>query len=245
MTRRNNKRNERRNRNHSDNTPELSTFTSMLMGALLGKGAEMIADTIKDTEDKPFNGIRQVSDNHLETGVIIKSDGTATELPIPEGFQVFISEDGKPMIRKKVEDKPAAENKDEGAPITYKNIANKLFLGKDVYYANGNDVYIYRKCDTANVEEIDNCLTEAQAKRIQAFNKLQNISKYLNDGWVPDFKKDNRKFYIICTSPNKYSVICNTYLQSGDVFFKTEELAQEAIRIMGEESLNDLFSTDW
>lgn len=29
------------------------------------------------------------------------------------------------------------------------------------------------------------------------------------------------------------------------VYFKNEDLANEAIRLMGEESLNDLFSTDW
>lgn len=36
-----------------------------------------------------------------------------------------------------------------------------------------------------------------------------------------------------------------TSISKACVYFKSEDLTKEAIRIMGEESLNDLFSTDW
>lgn len=34
-------------------------------------------------------------------------------------------------------------------------------------------------------------------------------------------------------------------LNKASVYFKSQELTKEAIRLMGEDSLNDLFSTDW
>lgn len=34
-------------------------------------------------------------------------------------------------------------------------------------------------------------------------------------------------------------------LNKAGVYFKSQELTKEAIRLMGKESLNDLFSTDW
>lgn len=36
-----------------------------------------------------------------------------------------------------------------------------------------------------------------------------------------------------------------TALNKASVYFKSEDLVLEAIRLMGEDSLNDLFSTDW
>ena len=103
MTRRNNKRNKRRNHQRNNNS-ELNQFAQMLLGALLGKGAGMITEALmkkaeEKTEDKPHTGIRQ-SGNLLESSCIINGDGSATEIPIPDGYQIFISEDGKPMIRK-------------------------------------------------------------------------------------------------------------------------------------------------
>lgn len=49
MTHRNNKRNNRRNRQRNNKT-ELSPFASMLFGALLGKGTEMIAEKMAEAK---------------------------------------------------------------------------------------------------------------------------------------------------------------------------------------------------
>lgn len=43
------------------------------------------------------------------------------------------------------------------------------------------------------------------------------------------------------TNITKYNQMVN----DGSVYFKNEALTNEAIEIMGEESLNDLFSNDW
>lgn len=47
MTRRNEKRNNRRKRNRQrNNNSEVSPFAQMLLGALIGKGAEMITSAL-------------------------------------------------------------------------------------------------------------------------------------------------------------------------------------------------------
>lgn len=244
MTRRNDKRNNRRNRQRNNN-PELNPFAQILLGAILGKGAGMIADTLmKKAEEKPHTGIRQ-SDNLLESSCIIKSDGSATEIPIPDGFQVFISEDGKPMIRKKIEgdEKKTLDDK-EVKPITYDDVIKELYFDKTAYWFRCKDDIGEGKQDYASYEDAVNSTTPAQAKRYAAFNKLQNIAKYLNEGWKPNFDSNYSNWNIVKIN-NSYYPNYNRLTNNGSVFFKSAKLTNEAIRLMGEDSLNDLFSTDW
>ena len=190
MTRRNDKRNNRRNRQRN-NTPELPPFAQMLFGAIVGKGVDMIAKKMAEiaeekTEDKPHTGIRQ-SGNLLESSCIINGDGSATEIPIPDGYQIFISEDGKPMIRKKIEgDEKKTPDAEEGLPVTYNDICKKFFLDKKTFFIVGKEIS-YGKGHDVNYNDFDNCTSEAQAKRMAAFNKLQNIAKHLNGDWKPTF----------------------------------------------------------
>lgn len=246
MTRRNDKRNNRRNNRQRNNNSELNPFAQMIFGAILGKGAEIIADALKEkaeekTEDKPHTGIRQ-SDNLLESSCIINGDGSATEIPIPDGFQIFISEDGKPMIRKKIEgDEKPTPDAAENVAITYDDILKKLFLNKESFFV-GNTTISSITTGVNSYCHVNNCISEAQVKRIIAFNKLQNIAKYLNDGWKPNFEDSSKNWYIF--KDIHYSVTFNYTSNQGSVYFKNADLADEAIRLMGKESLDDLFSTD-
>ena len=262
MTRRNDTRNNRRNRQRNNNS-ELNQFAQMRLGALLGKGAGMITEALmkkaeEKTEDKPHTGIRQ-SGNLLESSCIINGDGSATEIPIPDGYQIFISEDGKPMIRKKIEgDKKKTPDDKEGKPITYDDICRELFLNKDAWFLNHDTIDSWVQT-LSNFRDLDNCTSKAQAKRMIAFNKLQNIAKYLNDGWKPNFDDIlQEKFYISYTGDEpesdlpvdllkSYQLYCKVDepVYESSIYFKTEKRACEAIRVMGKESLNDLFSTDW
>lgn len=116
-------------------------------------------------------------------------------------------------------------------------------LGKGAYWV-GSTRISYAITNENSYNDINNCASEAQCKRMVAFNKLQNIAKYLNKGWKPDFPDSNN--YTICKKcAGGYCILGNTKYQAGAIYFRTEELANEAIRLMGEESLNDLFSTDW
>lgn len=254
MTRRNDKRNNRRNRQRNNNS-EVSPFVQMILGAILSKGAGMIAEALMDKagekteeqpKDIPYEGTRKVG-NHVESSVIVKNDGTATEIPIPDGYDVFISEEGKPMIRKKtwmglIEKAPDAG---DGSPITYDDISKKLFLKKDTFFVVGKDI-ASSKAHDENYNDFDNCTSPAQARRMAAFNKLQNIAKYLNGDWKPKFDGNTELWDINVAYDSEEYIPCSSIVyNNGMVYFKSEQLANEAIRLMGEESLKDLFSTDW
>lgn len=248
MTRRNDKRNNRHNRQRNNKT-EFSPFASMLFGALLGKGAEMIAEKMaeeaKKTLDIHVEGITNKDINNgnaILSKLLIPDDGSAVEYTTPDNFQFFFSEDGRLMVRKKIEGEAETPDDKEDKPITYDDICKKLFFEKIAYWCCGGTVEEDFVRDS--YKDTDNCTSIAQAKRILSFNKLQNIAKYLNKGWKPDFTYSSH--YTICKDcTGEYCFLANDKYQSGAIYFKTEELANEAIRLMGEESLNDLFSTDW
>lgn len=252
MTRRNDKRNNRRNRQRN-NTTELPPFAQMLFGAIVGKGVDMIAKKIaeiaeQETPDIHAEGISNKDITNINNGkatlskLHIPSDGSAVEYPIPDNLQFFFAEDGKLMVRKKTQHETAPDD-NEGNPITYDDICKKLFCNNKIYWAYKDGVDS-DMASPSNYKDVDNCTSEAQVKRLIAFNKLQNIAKYLNDGWKPDFNRYDEKWNINKEGGTFIEKYTRT-LNKASVYFKSEELANEAIRLMGEESLNDLFSTDW
>ena len=235
MARRNDKRNNRRNRQRN-NQPELSPFAQMLFGAILGKGAEMIANKMKEkggntpsihTEGITDKDIQNINEGNASLSKLrIHADGSAVEYPIPDNLQFFFDEEGKLMVRQKIEGDENPTDAEEGKPITYDDICKKLFL----------DMIPYKK----SVK----CTTPEQVKCMTAFNKLQNIAKYLNGNWMPDFDGYNKNWFIRIED-GKYVARFFKWFNNGSVYFKSEEAANEAIRLMGEDSLNDLYSTDW
>lgn len=253
MTRRNDKRNNRRNRQRN-NQPELSPFAQMLFGAILGKGAEMIANKMKEKdENTPSIHTEGITDKDIQninegnaslSKLYIPNDGTAVEYPIPENLKFFFDEEGKLMVRKKQDDEPAPNEETQEKPITYDDVLKELFLDKIASWVGISKIYT-ATVGRANYNDLNNCTSYAQAKRIVAFNKLQNIAKYLNEGWKPDFTDGTQNWFIAEKHFGEYKAKFTYSGNYGVVFFKSECLANEAIRLMGEDSLNDLFSTDW
>ena len=252
MTRRNDKRNNRHNRQRNNKT-ELSPFASMLLGALLGKSTEMIAkkmaEKAKKTPDIHIEGITNKDINNINNGnatlskLRIPADGSAVEYPIPDGLSFFFNEEGKLMVHKKIEGDAETPDDKEGNHITYDDVLKELYYKKTAYWVSSSNIE-HATTGEGSYNDINNCASEAQCKRMVAFNKLQNIAKYLNKGWNPDFPGSNN--YTICKNyAGGYSLIGNRKCQAGAIYFRTKDLANEAIRLMGEESLNDLFSTDW
>lgn len=247
MTRRNDKRN---------NTPELPPFAQMLFGAIVGKGVDMIAKKMaeiaeQETPDIHAEGISNQDVNNINNGkatlskLRIPADGSAVEYPIPDNLQFFFDEEGKLMVRQKIEgDEKKTPDDKEGKPITYDDICKDLFYNKDAYYLDNDNKISSCAMTSSNYKDFDNCTSIAQAKRMIAFNKLQNIAKYLNNGWKPNFDDGSYKWGIV-KDGNKYCSRYNILTNDGNSYFKNADLANEAIRLMGEDSLNDLFSTDW
>lgn len=245
MTRKNEKRNNRHNRQRNNKT-EFSPFASMLFGALLGKGTEMIAEKMaeeaKKTPDIHTEGITNKDINNINNGnatlskLRIPADGSAVEYPIPDGLTFFFNEEGKLMVQKAPGDK-------NGEPITYDEVLKELYYEKTAYWI-GSTRISYAITNENSYNDINNCASEAQCKRMVAFNKLQNIAKYLNKGWKPNFCIGDKKWGII-KEEEGFSPKYIRMINDANIYFRDKDLALEAIRLMGEESLNDLFSTDW
>lgn len=254
MTRKNDKRNNRRNRQRN-NTPELPPFAQMLFGAIVGKGVDMIAKKMaeiaeQETPDIHAEGISNQDVNNINNGkatlskLRIPADGSAVEYPIPDNLQFFFNEEGKLMVRQKIEGDKNPTDAGEGKPITYDDILKELYLNKTAYWSCGEKAIAQRKQRSGEHKDSVNCTSEAQARRMAAFNKLQNIAKYLNNGWKPNFDDGSYKWNIN-KDGDTFIEMYTSRLNKAGVYFKSQELTKEAIRLMGEESLNDLFSTDW
>lgn len=252
MTRRNDKRNNRRNRQRN-NQPEFSPIGSMLLGALLGKGAEMITKKMMEKdENTPSIHTEGITDKDIQninegnaslSKLYIPNDGTAIEFPTPDNLQFFFEEEGKLMVRKRQDCKPVPNEETQEKPITYDDICKELFLDKKTYWL-GNKKINYFYPDVVNFNDINNSTSVAQVKRLAAFNKLLNIAKYLNGDWKPDFD-GHQENWNICKEGDNYLALWTGTTEHPSVYFKSEEAAYEAVRLMGEDSLNDLFSTDW
>lgn len=251
MTRRNDKRNNRRNRQRNNGNDEAGKFASMLMGAIMGKSFDEVFGKKDDGESSGIHaeGISNQDINNINIGkatlskLRIPADGSAVEYPVPDNLQFFFDEEGKLMVRKKIERDETAPDDKEGNPITYDAICKELFLNKKTYWLGSCEVNTVISGHN-NYNDINNSTSEAQVKRLAAFNKLQNIAKYLNGDWSPNFCNIEKKWAIVKEGEifsSKYNQITN----DASIYFKSESLANEAIEIMGKDSLNDLFSTDW
>ena len=213
---------------------------------------KMSENAEEETPDIHAEGISNQDVTNINNGkasltkCIIPTDGTSVELPIPDNLQVFISEDGKPMIRKKIEgDMNKTPDDKEGKPITYDDICKELFLDKNAYWVSNQNGISQEVQTLSHYKDAVNCITPAQAKRYAAFNKLQNIAKYLNKGWKPNFTDGTQNWLISKIRNEEYKAMFSYSDNCGIVCFKSKCLVNEAIRLMGKDSLNDLFSTDW
>ena len=144
----------------------------------------------------------------------------------PEGY-VIDKENStfEKIVFKKVEEK-----------LTYEKIAEKLFKFETHYYIDSNGVI--RK-NSAGWKCPNAAPTSQQLERLLALNKLMNVAYYLNEGWEPDWDDiEQEKFYIYYSNVNKtikieYNSVCN----SGITYFKSKEIAKQAIEILGEETI--------
>ena len=123
--------------------------------------------------------------------------------------------------------------------LTYNDVAEKLFKNKKTYFLGtmsnigdytpeGHGVYLPNQAPS-----------KKQLQRLLAINKLMNVAKYLNDGWKPDWKDPLKsKWYIIWDNcSNKFEMGYRNSYVGELVYFKTPDLALQAIEILGEEEI--------
>lgn len=148
------------------------------------------------------------------------------KIEIPQGYEIDEEKSTfKKIVFKKIKEK-----------LTYEKIASKLFEYEDHYYTNADGIIketsIGWSCPNA-------APTEYQLQRLLALNKLMNVAHYLNDGWEPDWKKATQyKYFMYYNNTKKiFQIDSNTFVNYGIVYFKSRELVEQAIEILGEETI--------
>lgn len=151
---------------------------------------------------------------------------------IPKGYEIDIEKSnfviGKIAFKKK--------------ELTYNNITKELFLNKDIYFINDNGIiqqYVSIYDETNNL--LNNCTSREQAEKLLAINKLMNVAKYLNDGWKPDWNTNLESKYIIELSIDSIIIQDVETINHSVTYFKTKELAEQAIDILGKEIILKCF----
>lgn len=82
--------------------------------------------------------------------------------------------------------------------------------------------------------------------KILAINSLILVAKYLNEGWVPNFNNSKEPKYFMATTSGNTVYIEKIYgLNTSVVYFKTNELAQQAINILGEDTIRIALSPNY
>ena len=156
----------------------------------------------------------------------MNSETKEFKIEIPKGYEVDKENSTfEKIVFKKIEEK-----------LTYEKIAEKLFQYEKHYYIDGDGGIMGTSIGWSCPNTAP---TKHQLERLLALNKLMNVAHYLNNGWEPDWNNNEQeKFYIYYSNVNKtikieYNSVCN----SGEVYFKSIELAEQAIEILGEETI--------
>ena len=117
-------------------------------------------------------------------------------------------------------------------PLTYEDVARELFGGKKIMTV---------ECHFTSYK---------QAEKLLAINKLMNVAAYLNkneDGtpWKPDWENLQEKKWYPSLSDSEIKISYVMRDSSSPVYFRTEELALQAIQILGEETVRLALSSDF
>lgn len=123
--------------------------------------------------------------------------------------------------------------------LTYEDVANALFLGKTGYYISNDGKVRHASWSIHNgaCVEANNALSKLQCEKLLALNKLINVAKYLNGDWEPDFKQCNEAKFYFTVEVNNLIIVPYGITNFGTPCFKSRKLAEQAIEILGEETI--------
>lgn len=130
--------------------------------------------------------------------------------------------------------------------VRYKDVANRLFYNTHSWYINESGVCRYNFISSDEFANGNNCLSEQQGKKLIAINKMMNVAKYLNDDWQPDNNNPYEiKWKIGLDSFGNVRLDYHFYCDGFNIYFKSKELAIQAIDILGKNNIKLALSNDW
>lgn len=156
------------------------------------------------------------------------------KIQIPDGYQIDEVNSTLELIKFKPIEK-----------ATYENISKELFKEGGFFFTS-RGTFFSLNMNGDESSEFNNCTSEEQAKKVLAINKLLNVAKYLNKGWKPNWENRTEDKWYIEESEGQPIYTDNTVLYNCRIcYFKSEELAEQAIKILGKETIKLALSTDY
>lgn len=120
--------------------------------------------------------------------------------------------------------------------LTYDGIVKELFKKKETFWINSY----------GNIGSSKNgCTSQKQARKLLAINQLMNVAKYLNGDWKPNWGCGESKYYLKIDKGG--TILVGSFIKNrcGDIYFKSEELAKQAVEILGKNTIDLALSTDY
>ena len=121
--------------------------------------------------------------------------------------------------------------------MTINEIMKSLYFKKEAYFV---DMFGKIKCNqTTLYNDRNNCSSRLHIEKWLSINDLLNIAHFLNNGWTPDWKNDKEQKHILVIKENDIT-IQQTNCPASFVYFPSEDIAQEAINILGADKLTQI-----
>lgn len=119
--------------------------------------------------------------------------------------------------------------------LTYEDMCQKLFRNGYCFIGAFGQIATNGKNENYRIDP-SNAKTRHQLECILAKNMLANVAVYLNNGWKPNLKSDCGNCIVLDCYGDLILDSCAVQCahSSGKVMFKSRELAQQAIEILGE-----------
>lgn len=176
-----------------------------------------------------FSQFKQLlNENNMETKEV--------KIQVPEGYEI----DKENSTFDCIKFKPISK------VVTYEDVANELFCHNSHYYEHEGNIYKCSSCLEYASKKNIRCTSAKQAEKLIAINKLMNVAKYLNGEWKPDWNDGSIKYYLsVMNEDNSITIECAYRKYSEVAHFKTWDLAEKAIEVLGEETIKLALSTDW
>lgn len=123
--------------------------------------------------------------------------------------------------------------------LTYDDVAKALFERNPTFYINDRGLIIEFSEMTDCYADATNGVTEQQLERVLALNKLMNVAEYLNQG-IDVFNNTYSRAYLRYNTKLREIEVAyeqSTILICGEVYFVDTRSAQQAIEILGEDTI--------
>lgn len=133
-------------------------------------------------------------------------------------------------------------------PLTYKDVAKKLFKNKECWVSTTCGIKKDIDLEHIGINNPNICTSYRQALKILAINKLLNVAKFLNKDWKPDWSDDEEKWTLgVDPDDNIVLPVRISHVENNTriVYFRTKQLAEQAIQILGEEVIRLALTTEY